>query len=169
MNTPSWPSRLPKYDYGPNFERGVVTEHPPKPIPGQEYILQVPQVDVDGNEIAGVRSPEIEAPVGTHTGWSLRKPGLAEGELYSLTGSFIPFARTKQERDASGDPRLSIEERYGSHADYVKAISHAVENLLALGFILKEDAERYLNAANDRNPLDPDIPLRPLVLSAQQP
>jgi hypothetical protein len=167
VNTPSWPSRLPKYDYGPNFDRGVVTENPPKPIPGQEYILQVPQVDVDGNEIAGVRSPEIEAPVGTHTGWSLRKAGLAEGEMYSLTGSFIPFTRTKQEREATGDPRLSIEERYGSHADYVKAISHAVENLLALGFILKEDAERYFNAANERNPLDPDVPLRPLVLSTQ--
>ena len=166
VNTPAGPSRLPRYDYGPDFHRGIVTQHPPAPVSGQEYHLQVPQVDADGNEEGGLRSPEIQAPVGTHTGWSLRKAGLAEGELYSLTGSFIPFARTRAEREAAGDPRPSVQERYGTHAGYVRAVARAVEGLVAQEFLLEEDAERYVAAAMARDPLDPQTPLLPLVLGS---
>ena len=158
-------SRLPLYDYGLNFDQGMVTEHPPRPVPGQEYQVQVPQVDADGNDAGGLRSPEVAAPVGTHTGWNLRRNGFGGADLASLTGSFVPFPRTSAEREAGGDPRLSIEERYGSHAGYVRAIARAVDDLVAEGLLLEEDADRYVAAAMARNPLDPTVPLSPLTLS----
>ena len=167
--TPAWPSRLPLYDYGPGFDHGLVTEHPPKPAPGKEYVVQVPQVDEDGNDLGGLRSPDIMAPVGTHTGWNLRRSGFAEGDLASLGGSFMPFARTRAEREANGDPRLSIEERYASHEDYVSQVREAAQQLLADGFLLEEDAVRYVDAAKARNPLDESIPLAPLALSNRMP
>lgn len=166
VKVPSAPSHLPLYDYGPHFDRGIVTEHPPRVLAEQEYPVLVPQVDADGNEIAGLRSPEIQVPVATHTGWSIRKPGFAEGELYSLTGSFIPFARTKTEREKTGDPRLSIEERYSSHEVYVQAVSSAIQRLVAEGFLLEEDANRYVQAAKDRNPLDANTPLGTLQITS---
>jgi hypothetical protein len=162
---PTYPSRLPMYDYGPDFELGMVTEHPPKPLPGKEYPVQLPLVDADGNDLGGLRTPEIMAPVGTHTGWNLRKNGFAEGEMASLAGSFVPFERTKAEREASGDPRLSIEERYGTHEGYVQAVEAAAQLLVSQGFLLDEDAERYVEAAEGRNPLDDSVALRPLSLS----
>ena len=166
FNLPPSPSRLPKYNYGPDFEDGFVTEYPPQPVAGQEYQVQLPVVDEDGNDLAGVRTPEIQVPIGTHTGWSLRKEGVAKGDFFSLTGSFVPFARTKKEREATKDPRLSIEERYSSHDDYVKAITEATKILLADDLLIQEDADRYIEAAKKRNPLDPNVPLLPLVLNA---
>ena len=162
-------SRLPLYDYGPGFEQGLVTEHPPQPVPGKEYAVQMPQVDEDGNDLGGLRSPEIMVPIGTHTGWNLRRAGFAEGDLASLAGSFVPFARTQTERDASGDPRLSIEERYASHEDYVQQVASAARQLQAAGFLLEEDAERYVEAAKARDPLNEDVSLAPLTLSKAAP
>jgi len=78
----------------------------------------------------------------------------------------VPFARTKKEREATKDPRLSIEERYSSHDDYVKAITEATKILLADDLLIQEDADRYIEAAKKRNPLDPNVPLLPLVLNA---
>ena len=165
FNVPPSPSRLPKFDYGPDFERGLVTQHPPQPIDGQEYHLQLPVVDADGNDIAGIRTPEIQEPVGTHTGWSLRKEGVGTGDFFSLSGSFVPFARTKAEREAKGDPRPSIEERYASHDEYVQRIQAAADALVSERLLLQEDADRYVAAARKRNPLDPNVPLAPLVLT----
>ena len=164
VNVPSEPSRLPLYDYGPDFTRGFVTEHPPKPVDGKEYTVQVPLVDADGNDLGGLRSPEILAPIGTHTGWNLRRAPFAEGDFASLMGSFVPFPRTKADRDASGDPRLSLEERYPSHHAYVSAVTQAAESLAATGLLLEEDVARYTAAATARDPLDPDVKLAPLVL-----
>ena len=166
---PASPSRLPLYDYGPGFDRGLVTEHPPQPMQGKEYIVQMPQVDEDGNDLGGLRSPEIAAPVGTHTGWNLRRAGFAEGDLASLAGSFVPFARTRAEREANGDPRRSIEERYESHEAYVSCVAEAARALLAAGFLLEEDATRYRDAAQRRNPFDAHAPLAPLALSKAPP
>ncbi len=165
FNVPATTSRLPRYSYGDSFGNGIITEHPPQPIPGQEYGVMVPQVDGDGNDMAGLRGPDIQAPVGTHTGWSLRKAGFSEGELFSLSGSFVPFARTKSEREASGDPRRSLEERYSSHGAYVRAVALAASGLVAQGLLLEEDADRYVEAAMARNPLDPQVELAPLSLS----
>jgi hypothetical protein len=164
FDTPTAPSRLPLYDYGPDFERGFVTEHPPKPMGDKAYTVQLPLVDADGNDLGGLRSPEIMTPVGTHTGWNLRREGFAEGDLASLMGSFVPFARTKAEREASGDPRASIKERYASHAAYVGAITQAAQSLVGDGLLLQEDVVRYTAAAQARNPLDPAVTLAPLAL-----
>jgi hypothetical protein len=164
VKLPSGPSRLPFYNYGPDFDdRGLLTVMPPQATAGREYIIQVPQIDVDGNERAGLHSPDIAVPLGTYTGWALRKPGYAEPDNLSLNGTFIPFARTKAEREAKGDPRLSIAERYGDHDGYVNAVTTAVEDLRRIGLVLDEDAARYLEAARRKNPFDPAVRLGPLL------
>jgi hypothetical protein len=164
VNLPKGTSRLPRYDYGPEFDsRGIVSVFPPRPVPGQEYPLRVPEIDADGNTLAGLRYPDVEVPVGTYNGWSLRKSGYAEGEQFWNTGSFVPFARTKAERVAIGDPRPSIEERYPSHEAYVEAISEACKARVVEGLMLQEDADRFIEAARRRNPLDPSVALGPLI------
>jgi len=164
VSLPKGPSRLPRYDYGPDFDtRGIMSVFPPVPVPGQEYPIRVPQIDGDGNTIAGLRYPDIEVPLGTYNGWSLRKAGFAEGEQWWNTGSFVPFARTRAEREASGDPRPSIEERYPSHEAYVAAVARVCEQRVTERLMLQEDADRFSAAARKNNPLDPAVRLAPLI------
>jgi hypothetical protein len=164
VNLPKDVSRLPRHDYGPEFDtRGIISEFPPRPVPGQEYPLGVPQVDGDGNTLAGLRYPDVEAPLGTYNGWSLRKKGYAEGDQFWNTGSFVPFARTRAERLATGDPRPSIEERYPNHQAYIGAVRAACEARVADGLLLQSDADRFIKAAEERNPLDPSVSLGPLI------
>jgi hypothetical protein len=92
----------------------------------------------------------VQVPIGTYTGWNLRPRGLAEGELAGLLGSFIPFAKTKAARRKSGDPRLSLEERYKSRDDYVRRISCAARALVEARYLLPEDAERMIAEAKER-------------------
>ena len=101
--------------------------------------------------------------LGTYHGWSLRKAGFAEGEQWWNTGSFLPFARTKAEREACGDPRPSIEERYPSHAAYVAAMTRVCEARVREGLMLQEDADRFIAAAQQQNPLDTSVRLGPLI------
>ena len=168
VNLPATPSRLPYWNYGPDFDRGIMSVIPPEAVPGKEYPIQVPQVDADGNDMGGVRYPDMQVPLGTYLGWALRKEGFAEGELLSTNGCIITFARTKAEREANRDPRLSIEERYASHAAYVEAVSRAVDGLVKEGLMLPEDGERYIEAARKKNPLDPSVPLEPLVTAGRE-
>jgi len=126
---------------------------PPAPIPGHDYVVLVPRVDADGNDIAGIRLPNIEAPLGTFAGWNLRRAGFAEGELCSLTGSYIPLARTESERKQAGDPRLSLEERYRTHRGYVRAVREAAEKLEEEGLLLEEDLLRYVAQAQESDVL----------------
>jgi alpha/beta hydrolase family protein len=119
---------------------------PPRPIRGREYPVLVPKVDADGNEIAGLRLPDITVPLGTRTGWNIRSAGCAEGALM-VVGSFIPFAASAKERRETGDPRLSLEERYPSHEHYVNAVARAAAALQAERLLLAEDVERYVAAA----------------------
>lgn len=163
VTLPAGVSRLPIWNYGPDFDKGLITVFPPEAAPGKEYPLQVPQVDGDGNDIAGLRYPDVEVPVGTYSGWAVRKAGFAEGELLSTNGSFIPFARTEAERRASGDPRRSIEERYPSHEAYLEAVRRAAQARVEEGLMLQEDAERFIEAAQRRNPLDANVPLGALL------
>jgi hypothetical protein len=164
VKLPAATSRLPRYDYGPDFDtRGIMTVFPPEPAPGQEYPLQVPMIDSDGNTIAGLRYPDVQVPLGTYNGWSLRKAGFAEGEQFWNTGSFVPFARTRAEREAKGDPRPSLEERYRSHDDYVRAVTQVCQRLVGQRLMLPEDAARMVETARANNPLDPATPLGPLV------
>jgi len=116
-------------------------------VKGKEYPLLVPKVDKDGNEIAGVRAVALQVPLATHSGWNLRANGYMEDELCYLNGQYIPFAKTKDEREKSGDPRLSIEERYKDHADYVQRVSQAARALMDERFLLAEDAERLIAEA----------------------
>ena len=123
---------------------------PPAPT-GKHYVTLVPQVDRDGNDIAGIRLPFLQAPLGTFTGWSLLKPefGGAEPDRCDSVqvGQFIPFANTKQERVAAGDPRPSLEERYPAAGDYVRDVRDAAATLVKQRFLLPEDYDRIVEAA----------------------
>ena len=112
------------------------------------YRPLVTNIDADGNEIAGILLPEVAVPLGTFTGWNLYKAPYVEGELCDRDGTFIPFATTRAEREARKDPRPSLEERFGSHANYVKKIEAAGNQLVGARLLLKEDAERLVERAN---------------------
>ncbi|MBI1786582.1 MAG: hypothetical protein HYR60_03385 [Acidobacteria bacterium] len=126
-------------DYGPEFRsKGIVSMEPP--LVGKTFPTLVPQVDGDGNETSGIRLPGIQAPLGTFTGWNLRVPEIGAGdELYSMVGSFIPFARTKAERTKSKDPRPSVEERYKGKEEYLKKVESAARALAVSGYLLESD------------------------------
>jgi hypothetical protein len=138
-------------DFGPQFDHfdisGIATLEPPTQGV-QEYGVLVPQVDQDGNDLAGVRSTQLQAPTATYTGWNLGAPGnVMEDYLCTLSGSYIPFARTRAERLANGDPRLSLEERYKDHKGYVKAVRKATQDLVRDRYLLQRDAERLVQEA----------------------
>ena len=111
------------------------------------YRPLVTQVDPDGNEIAGILLPEIAVPLGTYTGWNLYKLPFPEGELCDRDGTYKPFAATRAEREAAGDPRPSLEERYGDHVSYVRRVEQAVKDLVAERLLLVEDGERFIAKA----------------------
>jgi hypothetical protein len=134
-------------DYGPRIDQGRIDSHPPKHLREGAYKILVPKVDKDGNDVAGIRLPAIQVPVGTYTGWNLRPRGLAEDELSGLLGSYISFAKLRLRRKRLGDPRLSIEERYKDREDYVHQISRAARTLVDERFLLPEDAERIISEA----------------------
>jgi Alpha/beta hydrolase domain len=140
-------NELELLDYGPEFdsEGGRLTLLPPVLGPG--YAVLVPKPDVDGLDIAGIRPMETRVPLGTNTPWNIRAPGRREGNLCGLSGSYIPFATTKAERLATGDPRKSLEERYKDHDGFVKAVEKAAKKLMQEGFLLQEDAERFISEA----------------------
>jgi hypothetical protein len=142
---PRGPSRLERLDFGPDIDRGL-TEEPPRVV-GDEYPVLVPAGDTDGNDRAGVRAPMVEAPLGTYVGWNLRRPELGNGAMVGITGSYIPFAGTADERLQTGDPRPAILERYPDDAHYAQAIRKAAEALVEQGFMLEEDVERAVAAA----------------------
>ena len=118
----------------------------PKPA-DQAYRTLVCRVDADGNEADGVRLPDIAVPLATYTGWNEYKPPYPAGEIADRDGSCLPFAPDNAAREASGDPRLSIAERYKSGADYVAKVQAVVAALLADRLILPEDAETYVERA----------------------
>ncbi len=123
------------------------------PLVGPSYEVLVPKTDRDGIEIAGVHQVELLAPLGTWTGWNLRAPGHRAGNLCSLSGSFFPFATTKAERQANGDPRRSLEERYRTHEGFVDAVTAAANALVRERLLIDEDARRYIQAAQSSNVL----------------
>jgi hypothetical protein len=134
------------YDFGPRFEpndmRGALDSVPPR----VRRVLPslVPQIDRDGNELAGLKSPLVASPLGTYTGWNRTASGFAEGQPCGFSGGFIPFAETQAERMASGDPRPSLEERYGTHEGYVRGVRATAGRLVRERLLLAEDAERII-------------------------
>src|SRR5207245_2968184 len=123
------------------------TQLPPRHVAGQDYRVLVPKVDSDGNDVAGVRSAQLQAPVGTYTGWNLRAAGFMQNEGCYLTGTYIPFATTAAQRMASGDPRMSLEERYGTRQKYVDMVTNGTKGRVADRLLLQEDADRLIKAA----------------------
>ncbi len=118
------------------------------PVPAKTpYRTLVCKVDSDGNEAAGIRLPDIAVPLATYSGWNEYKPPYPTGELADRDGSCLPFPTDKAARQASGDPRPSIAERYASGADYVAKVQAVVAALAADRLLLAEDAERYLERA----------------------
>src|SRR5215472_8016241 len=116
------------FDYGPRFDKGLLTILPPRVV-GTPYSALVPKTDADGNDVAGIRLPEVAVPLATYTGWNLRAypPGANDG--CDAAGSKIDFPMTRADRLATGDPRLSLEERYPSHDAYVAAVTNAAQDL----------------------------------------
>ncbi len=133
-------------DYGRRWDEGIIDRQPPrvrKPFP-----VFVPQVDSLGNELGGVRSVEIMAPLATYAPWNLRAgyPG-RQRELTDFRGTYIPLPRTRQEREGNADPRPSIEELYADKDDYMARAESAARSLVARGFLLQEDVPRVLERA----------------------
>jgi len=120
---------------------------PPKS--GEAYTVLVGRVDADGNMVDGIRHPNLAVPIGTYTGWNLRREGFGEGDQCAGAGSFIPFAATRAERLTTGDPRLSLEERYPSHQAYVDAVSAAAHDLVRDRLLLPADAADIVRAAQE--------------------
>jgi Alpha/beta hydrolase domain len=118
------------------------------PSKGAAYPVFVPKTDADGRDVAGVHLPTLEAPVGTHTGWNLRKTGFGEGELCDNNGSMIPFAATREERQKNNDPRLSLAERYPNDGDRASAIAKAAQQLVKDRLLLEEDTKLFIPSVN---------------------
>ena len=146
--------KFTRLDFGPDPLAPSVT---PATV-GRDYPCLVSQVDADGNEVAGIRLPLVSAPLATHLGWNRRHADIGgEGQTLStggasggtLRGSSIPFAATRNEREETGDPRLSIEERYASGEDFLEQIGESAGRLVADGYLLEEDVERLVAQAEE--------------------
>jgi hypothetical protein len=136
------------YDLGPEFHYQDASGVLKTPVKIARSLPQlVVKVDADGNEVAGVKSPLESAPLGTYTGWNVTAAGPLKGQSCGLLGGFIPFAKTKAERLAKGDPRLSLEERYRSHDEYVRIVTAAAAQLVQQGFLLQPDADTMIKQA----------------------
>jgi hypothetical protein len=149
--SPTIPSN---FDYSDTS--GVPTKLPP---PIKRVIrMKVPRVDADGNEMGGVPVVLRDAPLGTYLGWNITAGGARPfhlGQICDYVGGMVPFAKTKAERLVNGDPRLSLEERYTDHAGYVAAVRAAAANAVAQGFLLQEDADALITAADASAVLNP--------------
>ena len=111
------------------------------------YPVFVPRADKDGMAIAGIRMLPLTVPKATYTGWNPRPEGYGAGTLFPLQGAVVPFAATRAEREAKGDPRLSLAERYADDAAYVGAVRTAAAHMIAERLLLPQDAERAIEAA----------------------
>ncbi|HEV7665789.1 MAG TPA: alpha/beta hydrolase domain-containing protein [Chloroflexota bacterium] len=171
---PGWRTTVPEpgfinpvldYDWGPAFDPNDATGIPAQFPPPIKRVIKmlVPRVDADGNELGGVPLVLNDAPLGTYLGWNITdgrtSPPLAQyrpfhgGQLCDYVGGMIPFARTKAERLGSGDPRLSLEERYTDHGGYVAAVRKAAANAVAQGFLLQPGAAALISQADESNVL----------------
>jgi len=119
------------------------------PIESIAYPVFVQATDADGNALGGIRHPMVDAPLATHTGWSLRASGFGEGDLFTIQGSMIPFATTEAERQRARDPRPSVEARYASRDVWAARLAAATDRLVADRLLLPEDGDRLLAAARE--------------------
>jgi Alpha/beta hydrolase domain len=145
------------YDWGPQFDpsdaSGVPTNFPP-PIKRVIKML-VPRVDSDGNELGGVPVVLRDAPLGSYFGWNITAANFHKDQNCDYVGGMVPFAKTKADRIANRDPRLSLEERYGNHAGYVAAVTAAAQRAVDAGFLLPADMAALIARAAASNVLNP--------------
>lgn len=143
------------YDWGPEFNALDLSGAPSKvpPVIRNVIRMKVPRVDADGNELGGVPIVLREAPLGTYVGWNIVTDGFHKGKICNYAAGMIPFARTRAERMANGDPRPSLEERYKTHEGYVEAVKSAAAKAVASKFLLQEDADKLVAAAAASNVL----------------
>src|SRR5215468_6170944 len=139
-----------RVDYGPEFKtKGLIANEPPRI--GKPFPVMAPQVDQDGIDLGGIRMPEIAAPLATYTGWNPRDPQTgAPDQLVDFAGSYIPFAKTKAERERAGDPRHSLEERYASRSHYLGLVAEAGLKLVKGGYLLDEDLPVLIERAGQQ-------------------
>lgn len=138
-----------QYNFGKGFNAadmsGVLGITPPRIVKTIPQL--VPRIDADGNEVDGIRSPLQAAPLGSYVGWNITAAGFEKGRYCGNTGGYIPFAATKAERLAKGDPRPSLEERYPSHDAYVAKVKASADALVVQRYLLPADAARIVSEA----------------------
>lgn len=146
------PAGIPGLPYSGIFTPAGFADHsviPPKQL--GRYPVFVPRSDADGMSIAGIRQLALAVPQATYTGWNPRAAGFGPDALFPLQGAVVPFAKTTAQRQATNDPRPSLEERYATHAAYVAAVRFAAESMVAERLLLQEDADRAQDlAAQDK-------------------
>ena len=161
---------LLRYDFGSGFNAadlsGVMSLVPPRLV--GVLPTYVPRVNQDGNETSGVPSVQLQAPLGTYLGWNTLRSGVFAGYGCGFQGGWMPFAKTKAERIGNHDPRLSIEERYGTHEAYVTAVRKAADQAVTDRFLLPDDAARYVREAQASKVLEGTQPAAPAVFACEQ-
>jgi len=146
------------YDWGPEYDHSEASGNPTNVPPPILHVVKtlVPRVNKDGNEIGGIPTVQNDAPLGTYLGWNITAgPGAPSydgrpfhaGQVCNYTGGMVPFFKTKAQRKAAGDPRLSLEERYGTHAGYVAAVTKAAWNAFNKGYLLAADRDALIAQA----------------------
>jgi hypothetical protein len=163
---------LLRYDFGSGFNAadlsGVMSLVPPRVV--SVLPTYVPRVNEDGNETSGVPSVQLQAPLGTYLGWNTFRSGVFAGYGCGFQGGWIPFAKTKAERISHHDPRLSLEERYGTHEGYVSSVRKAADHAVKDRFVLPDDAARYVREAQASKVLEGTQPAggQPALSEAQR-
>ncbi len=148
VNFPEVLKYVYRADFGPEAHAGLVE---PASDVGEPYPNFVPAVDDDGNEVSGIRLPDVTVPLAAYAGWNLRHPDNgAPGQIMPQIGSTIPFPATREDREATGDPRPSIEERYASKEDFLGRVRQAAQALIAEGYLLEEDLDTVTEQAAQR-------------------
>lgn len=144
-----------RYDLGPEFRysdlSGIVATQPP--IIAGESPSSLPTINEDGNEIGGIHTVMQQVPLGTYLGWNIVAKGFRKGQFCGLTGSYIPFSRTAADRIRTHDTRLSLEERYRTHEEYVNRVRKAAAAMVKDRFLLEDDAEKIVEHAEDSDVL----------------
>ena len=147
-----FPGRLPplyRMDFGDEAKSGTASKLPPRL--GKAYPFLTPAVDADGNEVSGIRLPDISVPLAAYTGWNLRHPEIgAPDQILRLMGSTLVFPATQGDREASNDPRPSIQERYDSLESYLALVEAEARKLVEGRFLLEEDVEPIIELAARR-------------------
>ena len=137
-----------RLDYGPHWRDGILAAQPPQV--GKPFTILVPQVDADGNELAGVHLPEVSAPLATYTGWNLRDPSIGSGsQRVAFEGSYLPFSLNETDRKQTGDPRKSVAERYADREAYLELFARAADELVQRRWILPEDRAALLQRGGE--------------------